>query len=412
MSKTQFDIAVVGGGMVGSALACALAIEPATAALKIALVEADESIRGFSGNNFDPRVVALSLKSKNFLQTLGIWESIQKQRVCSYTNMYVWDGDGTAHIEFDCHEIRQQQLGFIVENSVVLRALRQRLASCKNITAFTPAQVVSVDNENYSAKRSQQLVIESGDNQTSISAKLVVAADGARSKLRDMTGFTTREWDYGHSAIVTTVKTQNSHQFTAWQRFTTQGPIAFLPLVDETLSPAERTHYSSLVWSAEQQLASTLMEESDENFAHKLGRAFEQKLGAVVGVDRRISFPLKQRYAKHYIKPGIALVGDAAHTIHPLAGQGVNLGLYDVIAFTKEVARSQIRGFPLEDDSVLQRYERERQSHNMLAMATMEGFKRLFAAENPTIRWMRNAGMGFFNEQVWLKKKLIAVANG
>ena len=420
MDKADFDIVIVGGGMVGCALACAIAGNEHCKGLNIALLEAASESANKKANEkpesdsekFDSRVVALSNKSREFLQTLGVWQSLSLQRHCPYKEMFVWDGEGTGSIRFDCHDIRENQLGYIVENNIVIAALRKKIAELENVQFIYNARVSDIQFEVIGERPLQEIAVSvDGDTQT-IKTRLILAADGARSNVRDMAGLPTREWDYGHSAIIATIETEKSHDYTARQRFTSSGPIAFLPLLDEALSSAKSTAYCSLVWSAETDLATALMALNDEEFALKLGAAFEEKSGKVLSVGTRHCIPLRQRYAKSYIRQGLALVGDAAHSIHPLAGQGVNLGLYDALAITDEIARSQVRQFPLEDFSILQRYERERQSHNILAMAAMEGFKRLFASDQLAFRWLRNFGMQHFDQTLWLKKKLMKVASG
>lgn len=406
-----FDVLIVGGGMVGCSLACLLLEQEADSQLKIALIEADASEAEVSRTHFDARVVALSNMSIAILKRIGVWEFVLAQRVCPYREMYVWDGDGTADVHFSCHDIRENQLGFIVENAVVLQALREKLASSSRLTIFKPAKVLDIELAGDAAEKYQRVLLEYQGQTQVLESQLVVAADGARSSVRDLLNIPTREWDYGHTAIVTTVETSCEHRYTAWQRFTQSGPIALLPLSDD-FDVAKKQKFCSLVWSAEADLAAKLNKMSDAEFCDSLGRAFEYKLGEIVHADRRHALPLRQRHAQRYVLPGLALVGDAAHTIHPLAGQGVNLGLYDVQVLAEEIARSQRREFAIGDFSILQRYERRRQSHNLLAMATMEGFKRLFAAQAPALRWLRNTGMRYFNQQAWLKNKLAQLASG
>lgn len=416
--QKHFDLLIVGAGMVGCTLACLLADDPLTQDLSIGLIEADDAEPTVPLAHFDARVVALSNSSQGILQSVGAWQKVNTGRICAYEEMFVWDADGTANVHFSCHDIRQRQLGYIAENSLLLSALREQIKCRQQITLICPATLKNIDLSVTDSDNKQRLTIEYANEDCELTCHLVIAADGARSSIRKKLKLGTREWDYGHAAIVTTVETEKEHGNTAWQRFTSTGPIAFLPLgeCNDPSANNAQTHnkqkYSSLVWSAESALASKLMDMNDSEFCDALARAFEYKLGKIIGVDKRYSLPLRQRHAESYIRPGLALVGDAAHTIHPLAGQGVNLGLYDVVALTKEIARSRQRSFDLVDFSILQRYERSRQSHNLLAMATMEGFKQLFAAQQPAVRWLRNAGMRFFNRQDWLKKKLMLLASG
>lgn len=206
--------------------------------------------------------------------------------------------------------------------------------------------------------------------------------------MRRLAGCETREWDYLHHAIVTSVRCTEPNQQTAWQRFTDDGPLAFLPLQKEGDS-----HWCSIVWSVTEAEAQRLMALDEAAFRQALGRAFEYRLGEVLEADPRLCIPLRQRHAKRYVQPGLALIGDAAHTIHPLAGQGVNLGLLDAAVLAEVLLGASTRGAQLGDPRVLSRFERRRMPHNLAMMAAMEGFERLFQANPLPLRWLRNAGL-------------------
>lgn len=399
----QYDVIIIGAGLVGSAMACALAADPRGEDLRIAVVEAGGEPRLYTGTEFDPRVVALTHASQELLDSVGAWALITQQRACPYTDMEVWDAEGTGSIHFDSREVHRPCLGHIVENGVATAALLQRLTAYPQITLVRPARVkhlLRLDDD-----QGIQVVLEDGGNLT---GSLLLAADGANSKVRELANLATREWHYGHDAIVTTVRTEQPHQFTAWQRFLPSGPLAFLPLQTDSGD----AHYCSIVWSADSDLAAQLMTLSDDDFARQLGAAFEQRLGAVTGVARRFSFPLRQRHAVDYIQPNLALLGDAAHTIHPLAGQGVNLGFLDVCAMRDEILRACGRQLPLADYSILKRYQRARKSHNLAMMGVMEGFKRLFGANQLPVRWLRNEGMRQLNRVPLLKNAVVRQAMG
>ena len=403
----HYDVVIVGAGMVGSAIACALASDKRGENIRIAVVEAGGPPRLPNEGEYDPRVVALTQASQRLLQSLHAWDTISLQRACPYTDMHVWDADGTGSIHFDCRDVQHAQLGHIVENSLIASTLLQKLKSHAQIDLLQPALVESLEHD----ASTNEPILQLQDGRQ-LQASMVVAADGANSKLRQLAGFKTREWDYEHHAIVTTVKTEQPHQHTAWQRFMDSGPLAFLPLEDEWQDYDSGAHHSSIVWSCKPELASELMALDDDAFAERLAQAFEHKLGKVETVAKRYSFPLRQRHATDYIKPGIVLVGDAAHTIHPLAGQGVNLGLLDVASLRDEILRACERGLPLTDQSILRRYQRNRKTHNLAVMGLMEGFKRLFGAHDITLRWARNEGMRQLDKLTHLKSAVIKQAMG
>ena len=401
--RSDYDLVIVGAGLVGASLVCAIAQTESAQNLRIAVIEASSELPHFSGDNFDPRVVALTHKSQQLLADIGCWDNIAAERVCAYREMKVWDGEGTAAIEFDCAEVQQKHLGHIIENSVIVNQLRARMAQHKNIVLIQPAAVVQV----IPAQSDFPQVRVQLSNGNEITTALLIAADGAQSKVRELGDFATREWDYGQQAIITTVRTELPHEFTAWQRFMHTGPLAFLPLQNEG-----DAHQCSIVWSADDALAQKLMSLNDADFCMRLTDAFEARLGKIIACDKRYAIPLRQRHATSYIQPGIALVGDAAHNIHPLAGQGVNLGLLDVIALAQEIERALERGIPLADFSILRRYQRQRLAGNLGMMSAMEGFKRLFGNRTLAANWLRNTGMRQLNSVAALKKIIINTALG
>ena len=400
----DYDIVIVGAGLVGAALACAVAKQNSAALLRIALIEAGGDTQHFSGEDFDPRVVALTHASQHLLADIGVWEKIVNQRACAYSEMEVWDGEGTANIHFSAAEMRQDYLGHIIENSVVVTALREKIINYPQITLIQPAAVVGLNVVELNINETTQIILNSG---TILTTKLLIAADGAQSKIRELAEFPTREWDYGHTAIITTVQTELPHQATAWQRFMHSGPLAFLPL-----QSVNGKHFCSIVWSTEHALASELMVLNDVDFCARLGFAFEHKLGKVLHAATRVAIPLRQRHAKNYIQSQIVLIGDAAHNIHPLAGQGVNLGLLDVAALAKEIARACDRGIPLNDFSILRRYQRQRLASNLMMMSAMEAFKQLFGNSSLMLNWLRNTGMRQLNSLTAIKKFIVNTAMG
>lgn len=394
------DIAIVGGAMAGSALACALAGLP----YHVIVIE-NTAPTGFDRNDFfDARVVALSAASKQFLDALGVWQTLCEQRVSPFEKMQVWDAEGTAEVGFDCADVQQTALGYIVENRLLVDALQKKLQEATNIQWLCPAAVADL-HDNDALTDTCELVLQ---DQRVVRAKLVVAADGAVSTLRTLAGIKLMEWDYGHSAVVATVKTALPHQRTARQRFMAAGPLAFLPL----RANDGDEHWSSIVWSTAPEQAQALLDVSDAAFAAKLDQAFEHRLGAIETVRNRFAFPLRQRHAQVYYRNHVVLVGDAAHTIHPLAGQGVNLGFMDVKVLAEELLTAHARGIAVTHSNVLQRYQRRRRGDNLSMTAAMEMFKRLFARRELPLRWLRNVGMRGIESLPWVKREIMRRAMG
>ena len=402
-SPHDFDLILVGSGLVGASLACALVMLDTGRQLRIAMIEAGGDMPRYNGGQFDPRVVALTPASRHWLERLQVWEAIRQARACAYRDMHVWDGEGTAAIHFSSADVRQDCLGHIVENSVAVRALRERLTQLPQVEVMQPVSIVELRGPQ-PMQPGVQVTLSNGDT---LQAPLLVAADGAQSRVREMAAFRTREWDYQQQAIVTTVRTSQSHEHTAWQRFMYTGPLAFLPLQE-----AGDTHHCSIVWSADTPLAEELMALDAAAFCERLGFAFEHRLGNIEHCAERFCVPLRQRHAQQYCQPGIVLVGDAAHNIHPLAGQGVNLGLLDAAALTNEIERALVRNIPLADYSILRRYQRQRLAGNLGMMSAMEGFKRLFGHRSLEVTLLRNIGLQTFNDLPLLKNYLVKQVMG
>ena len=400
-----YQVVIVGGGMVGSALAAALV----NTDINIALIEpntapqpplTDLSSKKLACAEFDTRVSAITAESETLLTRLGVWGLISEQRKSPYQGMTVWDAEGTGEVNFNANELHVPYLGTIVENREIVWALQQLVEQASNITIIRDT-VSHIDNQDEQGLT--PIFLASGQ---ALNTELLVGADGALSRVKQWGEFATSEWDYEHQALVATIELEQSHQLTAWQRFRPEGPLALLPLA------AENDKTCSIVWSTNEEECQQLLALDDDAFCQQLGLAFEHRLGQIVNVGPRAAFPLRQRHAKNYVVAGIALVGDAAHTIHPLAGQGVNLGFKDVAALSEELLRANKVGMPLGELSLLQRYQRRRQGDNLLMMAAMEGFKRLFAAEQPMIRLLRNQGMRLFNRASAIKQHVVMQAMG
>ncbi len=376
------DLIIVGAGMVGSALALALK----DSGLNILLLDSGGlTVKPFDPQSaFEPRVSALSMASQRILERVGAWDGILARRSSPYAQMQVWDGSGTGNIHFAASSVHADLLGHIVENQVIQDALLEQLLA-------SPVQLLNNARLESLRRTVDGWLLTLADGRE-LQAPLLVAADGANSAVRRLAGCATREWDYLHHAIVTSVRCSQPHQLTAWQRFTDDGPLAFLPLARDG-----DQHWCSIVWSCVPEHAEQLMALDDAGFASELGKAFELRLGEVLQVDPRMCIPLRQRHAKRYVEQGLALIGDAAHTIHPLAGQGVNLGFLDASVLAEVLLHAHPRGEQLDAERVLSRFERRRMPHNLAMMAAMESFERLFQAAPPPLRWLRNAGLSLVN---------------
>lgn len=403
-SAEKFDLVIAGGGIVGATLACLLdGLE-----LRVALVEQrlpDEGELAFRGAElrFDARVSALNESSRQVLGDVGVWRGIRAARCCDYREMRVWDAEGTGSIHFSAAALGAESLGTIVENSIVLAGLYERLRGQENLSIVSPFTSAALET---GAGGEAVLVGESGRR---LQAGLLVGADGGNSAVRRLAKISSAEWEYGQSALVTTVRTARSHGFTAWQRFLETGPLAFLPLA---AADENEFRHSSIVWSTQPDELEELVQMPDEQFRARLAAAIEHRLGEIEWCDQRFSFPLRQRHADSYVKDNIVLVGDAAHTIHPLAGQGVNLGVRDVAVLAEELRAGLAAGRLLNDPVVLRRYERRRKSDNLGMMWAMEGLHRLFGAQPLPLRWLRNSGLNLVDRAAPLKNFLARRAIG
>ena len=389
---TNFDIVIVGGGMVGATLACALADTP----LRVALLERRGPETDWPGDGFDLRVSAITRGSQRIFEAVGAWEAMAAERVSPFREMHVWDAGGNGVVHFDSADLGDNTLGHIVENRVIQRALYARLAQAENVELLIPASIERVDRQ---VDRVQVVTAE----QQSLSCALLVGADGSNSWVRNNAGIQTRGWSYEQSAVVTYVHSERSHRETAWQRFLPGGPLAFLPLTDG---------FSSIVWSTTPEHAAELIDMDEAAFALALGEAFEHTLGAIDQVGPRAAFHLRFLQTTAYVQSRLALVGDAAHTIHPLAGQGVNLGLSDVAALAEVLDEALRRGQDIGDMRVLRRYERWRKADNLAMLNVVNAFRRLFGTNMFLVRWVRSWGMNLTDTLAPVKGLVMRQAMG
>ena len=389
--RPALDIAIAGGGMVGAA--CALAL--ARRGFAVALLEACEP-KPWQGNEpEDLRVIALAPSSARLLDELGVWRSIEAARVSPYRHMRVWDAASGAELGFDAAHEGRAQLGWIVENNLIACTLWNALEGA-GVRRVGPARVTTF------AQRDDRVTLDL-DNDEVQSAALLVIADGAGSALREQAGIGVRGRDYGQRAVVAHVATENAHEATAWQRFTQEGPIALLPLSDGR---------SSIVWSLPETRACEVLALDDAAFREAAGVACDFRLGRIVSTTPRASFPLRLQIAERFSAGRCVVIGDAAHAVHPLAGQGANLGLRDVAELAAVLGEAHDAGRDFAASHVLQRYARRRRAASTLDARAFDAIERMFAWQAPGWAAVRGLGMRAVDALEPLKRRLSVHAEG
>ena len=386
----EYDVIIVGGGMVGATVACALGGSD----LKVALIEQAMPGEFSSEQAHDLRVSALSIASQQILQTVGAWDAILAMRVCPFKRMRVWETAGDT--EFNSDDIAYDALGYIVENRVTQLALLHRAQEFSNVEFLCPSTITKLSYTK--GKASVEL-----DDSRVLSAKVVVGADGGQSRLRQTVGLGVTSWDYQQHAMVIYVETDYQQQDITWQRFVPTGPQAFLPLTG---------NYGSIVWYNTPDEVRRLKALADTELLAELTATFPDCLGKINKILGVASFPLKRQHAQEYVKQGIALVGDAAHMINPLAGQGVNIGLLDAAMLAEVLIDANSKGKNIADVAVLKRYERLRRNENLKMMTVMDLFYRTFSNQIVPIKFFRNLGLGLAERITPLKNKVMRGAMG
>jgi len=390
-SKKEFDMVIAGGGLVGLALAAVLG----KAAFRVAVLEARQPDFDWPQGSIDLRVYAVTRASQALFVDAGAWPAMQS-RAAPFREMRVWDAGGSGDIHFDSAELGEPYLGHILESRVIEKALLDVVAELPGVSLFCPARVKAFETQG----DRQEVELQDG---RLLGAKLLVGADGKDSGVRGYAGIHARASDYGQQALVAVVSTQRPHAETAWQRFLPSGPLAFLPLIDGRCS---------IVWSADSAEARRLMALDDAAFCAALAKAFDGRLGEVQDCGERRLFPLRRQYAERYVAPRLALVGDACHVVHPLAGQGVNLGLKDVRELSDTLLEARGKQRDIGSLPVLRRYERARKGDNLAMMLVMDGFKHLFGSRVLPLRWARNLGLNLVDAAPPVKNQIMRAAMG
>lgn len=392
----QTDIVIVGAGIVG--LTCALALAPS--GLNVTVVDAG-SDNDFPTGVAQHRVSAISKASQRIFENLQVWQELSTQRITPYRAMSVWEQDSFAKIEFDARKVYSEDLGHIIENQNLVAALTKKTKQIPNLQVLFESKIKSINL----SEDTQVLQIENASqNDVVLTAKFVVGADGGNSMVCKAANFPQTWWDYDQLAIVATISTENSHAFTARQVFTPTGPLALLPLWQE--------NRCSIVWSQDIEKAETLLSMDEKQFCQNLSTTFDMRAGPVSLVSERKSFPLRMQYARQWLDDGVMIIGDAAHTIHPLAGQGANLGILDAVSLAERINELVKSGADYTRARHLRVTERWRKAEAVKMTATMEAFKRLFAESHPLKKLFRGAGMSLVNEIMPVKSEIIRQAMG
>jgi 2-octaprenylphenol hydroxylase len=395
-SLYDYDVLIIGGGIVGLSLASELVDTD----FSVAVIERNEIET--IGETTESRVSAINRFALRRYQQSGVLESSLAERMCAFEKMFVWDQTGAGQIEFDCLELGVSELGVIIENTVLQQLLLQRISSAENVSLYCPEAITEIiyAADDSDSNTSAQVVLASGET---LSPRLLIGADGVQSAVRKAASIQHNLKSYQQQGLVCNIRTSEPHQNTAWQCFLPTGPLALLPLYDGQ---------SSIVWSLDDTEAQRVMAMEEEVFRAALAEASEFRLGEILEVSKRYQFPLSHGHCEEYVKPGLALIGDAAHNIHPLAGQGANLGIADAAVLADMMKDARQAGRQWSALHTLKKYQRQRKGANRLMEVSMTGFKSLFGNDNAMIAEIRNAGLSLVDHLSPVKYRLIKQALG
>ncbi|MDC9596364.1 3-demethoxyubiquinol 3-hydroxylase [Xenorhabdus anantnagensis] len=391
-SQQKFDIVVVGAGMIGAATALGLAQE----GWRVALLEHQLPAPYNANSDPDVRISAISCASVDLLKQLGVWENVLRMRSAPYRKLETWE-QNDSNVIFDAESLGVPELGHMIENRVLQLALWQEFERYPNLTLFCPTVLKSMQRQH----KNKTWLVALADG-TEINTRLIIGADGARSQVRQLAGIGSKGWQYRQSCMLITVKTNQSQQDTTWQQFFPSGPRAFLPLFDQ---------WASLVWYDSPARIRQLQSMTITQLEREIFQAFPTRLGKVTPIAAG-SFPLVRHHASRYVQEGLVLLGDAAHTINPLAGQGVNLGYRDVDVLLKVLTSAKELLEEWDSLTVLMRYQRRRMPDNLVMQTGMDLFHTAFSNDLPGLKIARNLALMVAQRSGMMKNLALKYALG
>ncbi len=384
-AESEYDVLIVGGGLVGASLAIALERAP----LRVALVEA-VPFRSERQPSYDDRVIALAYGTRRVFEGMGVWPELAPQ-VTPIRAIHISDRGHFGFTHLHAEDEGVEALGYVAESRVLGRVLSERLAALDNVEVVCPARVASVAIGSRHVEVAVSMGVDANQNSATanrenrvFNGRLVIAADGAKSMVRDLVGIHTTQWDYGQTAIIANVTPERAHANRAYERFTDSGPLALLPMSDNRCS---------LVWTVRHHKVDEIMALDDATFLALLQERFGQRLGAFQRVGARHAYPLSLVRAREHVRERLALIGNAAHTLHPVAGQGFNLGLRDVAALAQVLVDGVRGGRDVGELQVLQEYARWRRRDHLKVITFTDGLARVFANPLAPVRMLRNFGL-------------------
>lgn len=386
------DIVICGGGVIGASLACLLG----DANFNVVLLDR-EPPKKIESKADDSRILAVTVASERILKTTGAWSYFAEEKISPFREMHVWDENGDGKICFESASICEPVMGYIIEYNVIANALHKRISCLENVNYISGVSPKLIKKE------IDAINIET-DNGRKLKTKLLVGADGSNSVVRKLCNINFHKHDYEQSALTCVVTSEIEHGEIARQRFLSDGPLAFLPM--------KGPNKSAIVWSAKPQRIQQLLKSNKTVFHDELTAAFGNKLGLITESSERKIFQLSRAQADHYVQPRLALIGDSAHTVHPLAGLGANLGLLDAASLAEVLIDTFNSGRDIGRLQVLRRYERWRKGENLQMMYVLDGFKYLFENQFQSVQWLRNSGLDAINDMPIVKNAIMARAMG